>query len=203
MTNPFASIAGRPADESQEKQAVRRPHSESEPYPGFSRGLPYEPKTEQELYWVPSPSSPPKKDGLDNANCGVGLHLVHARLMCLTRATTNIARFLALNRHKLRFMYDRSLTETTYDSRSFFLDQVWDADVGTLVVEEVQEGSTASRSGLINVDDVVCEVDGINVTGQPLDVVESLMRGKSVFSALIDNPVGLFQKRATRANNMI
>jgi C-terminal processing protease CtpA/Prc len=63
--------------------------------------------------------------------------------------------------------------------------QVWDADVRTLVVEEVQEGGAASRSGLVDVDDIVCEVDGINVTGQPLDVVESLMRGKAVSPASI------------------
>ena len=64
--------------------------------------------------------------------------------------------------------------------------QVWDADVSTLVVEEVEEGSAASRSGLVDVDDIVCEVDGINVTGQPLDVVESLMRGKAVSPASIN-----------------
>ncbi len=28
-----------------------------QPYSGFSRGLPYEPKLEQELFWEPSPGS--------------------------------------------------------------------------------------------------------------------------------------------------
>ncbi len=59
-------------------------------------------------------------------------------------------------------------------------EQVWDAEVSTLVVEGVRPGGAAARSGLVEVDDIVCEVDGINVTGQPLDVVESLMRGQAV-----------------------
>jgi hypothetical protein len=57
---------------------------------------------------------------------------------------------------------------------------VFDPQVQTLVVDEVVEGGAAARSGLVQVDDIVCEVDGINVTGQPLDIVDALMRGQEV-----------------------
>jgi hypothetical protein len=48
----------------------------SEPYPGYSQGLPYEPKTEEDLFWKPSAAA--KQAGRDDTNCGVGLHLVLA-----------------------------------------------------------------------------------------------------------------------------
>lgn len=48
----------------------------SEPYPGYSRGLPYEPKTEEALFWQPAAAA--KQARPDDTNCGVGLHLVLA-----------------------------------------------------------------------------------------------------------------------------
>ncbi len=57
---------------------------------------------------------------------------------------------------------------------------VFDAAVKTLVVEEMAPGGPAARSGLMQPGDIVAEVDGINVTGQPLDIVESLLHGVSV-----------------------
>ena len=57
---------------------------------------------------------------------------------------------------------------------------VWDASIGTLAVHSVEPAGSAGRSGLVLEDDIVCEVDGINVTGQPLDIVDSLVRGKEV-----------------------
>jgi len=55
---------------------------------------------------------------------------------------------------------------------------VWDASIGTLAVDSVEPAGAAGRSGLVLEDDIVCEVDGITVTGQPLDIVDSLVRGK-------------------------
>ena len=57
------------------------------------------------------------------------------------------------------------------------LNLTWHAEAGALIVDEVMPGGAAARSGLIRADDIVCEVDGINVTGQPLDIVDSLVRG--------------------------
>ena len=57
---------------------------------------------------------------------------------------------------------------------------VFDAAIKTLVVEAVAPGGPAARSGLMQPGDIVAEVDGINVTGQPLDIVESLLHGVSV-----------------------
>ena len=57
---------------------------------------------------------------------------------------------------------------------------VFDAALKTLVVEELAPGGPAARSGLLQRGDIVAEVDGINVTGQPLDIVESLLHGVSV-----------------------
>jgi len=49
-------------------------------------------------------------------------------------------------------------------------------------VDSVEPAGAAGRSGLVLEDDIVCEVDGITVTGQPLDIVDSLVRGKEVQS---------------------
>ena len=108
---------------------------DAEPYPGYSLGRPYEVKTEDELFWKPTPvteATASEARGKIQEGCGVGLKLI------------------------------------------------WDDDVRTLLVGEVMPDSAAARSGRVRVDDIVCEIDGLNVTGQPIDVVESLLRGPEV-----------------------
>lgn len=49
-----------------------------------------------------------------------------------------------------------------------------------LLVTRLVDGGPASKSGLIEVGDVLVEVDGIHVYSQPLDVVHSIIKGQEV-----------------------
>ena len=107
---------------------VRPAGSRSEPYPGHSKGLPYEPTTERDLYWKPEVAQEPASQvpASSENDCGIGINLV------------------------------------------------FDQGLKTLVVEGVVPGGPAARSTLVHAGDIVAEVDGINVTGQPLDIVDSV-----------------------------
>lgn len=136
-------IPGATPGTEEEIKAAMSAAANGEPYPGFSQGQPYQPKTEKDMFWKPTEPVAAKQDSraesraASGSNCGVGVILV------------------------------------------------WDPQVQTLVVDEVVAGGAAGRSGFVQPDDIVCEVDGINVTGQPLDIVDALMRGQEVSTHLI------------------
>lgn len=51
-----------------------------------------------------------------------------------------------------------------------------DEENGKIIIARVMHGGAADRSGLINVGDEVCEVNGINVEGKsPADVLQILV----------------------------
>jgi hypothetical protein len=126
-------VEGRPAGGATSNDP-RTPGSRSEPYPGHSKGLPYEPTTERDMYWRPEVAQEPASQvpASSEYDCGIGINLV------------------------------------------------FDQGLKTLVVDGVVPGGPAARSGLVHAGDIVAEVDGINVAGQPLDIVDSLLRGVSV-----------------------
>lgn len=52
-----------------------------------------------------------------------------------------------------------------------------DEENGKIIIARVMHGGAADRSGLINVGDEVCEVNGINVEGKsPADVLQILVQ---------------------------
>jgi hypothetical protein len=61
------------------------------------------------------------------------------------------------------------------------------SETGTVLIQGMMPGSAAARSGLLKIDDVIAEVDGINVSScrLPIDVVESLIHGRQVTCFLL------------------
>ena len=133
LTAMVRMVEGRPAGGAANIDP-RTAGSRTEPYPGHSKGLPYEPTTERDLYWRPEVAQEPASQvpASSEYDCGIGINLV------------------------------------------------FDQGLKTLVVDGVVPGGPAARSGLVHAGDIVAEVDGINVAGQPLDIVDSLLRGVSV-----------------------
>jgi hypothetical protein len=133
LTAMVRMVEGRPAGGAANNDQ-RPAGSRSEPYPGHSKGVPYEPTTERDLYWKPEVAQEPASQvpASSEHDCGIGINLV------------------------------------------------FDQGLRTLVVEGCVPRGPAARSGLVHAGDIVAEVDGINVAGQPLDIVDSLLRGVSV-----------------------
>ena len=129
----WGDLTGASEDPDEAAKAAYSNNASSDPYPGYSKGMPYVPSTDEESFWKPEPVTT-SQGAASGRNCGVGLKLV------------------------------------------------WDSQLNTLVVEQLVPGGAAARSSVVEVDDIICEVDGINVTGQPLDIVESLIRGVAVSS---------------------